>query len=53
MILEFKNYNKELDSEEKVVLLNPRKCKKWIFFETGWTISNNNIDVPILNQYGK
>ena len=42
---EFKNYNKELDSEEKVVLLNPANVKNGYFLNTGWT-TNDNIDVP-------
>ena len=41
----FKNYNKELDSEEKVVLLNPANVKNGYFLNTGWT-TNDNIDVP-------
>ena len=44
--LEFKKFNKEQDGEENVVLLNPRKSKDGYYVETGWAISNKNIDVP-------
>ena len=37
----FKNYNKELDSEEKVVLLNPANVKNGYFLNTGWTTNDN------------
>ena len=41
----FKNYNKELNSEEKIILLNPANVKNGYFLNTGWT-SNDNIEVP-------
>ncbi len=41
----FKKYNKELNSEEKIVLLNPANVKNGYFLNTGWT-TNDNIDVP-------
>jgi len=44
--LEFKKFKKVQDGEENVVLLNPRKNKNGYYVETGWAISNKNIDVP-------
>ena len=44
--LEFKKFKKKQGGEENVVLLNPRKSKDGYYVETGWAISNKNIDVP-------
>ena len=44
--LEFKKFKKTQDGEENVILLNPRKSKDGYYVETGWAISNKNIDVP-------
>jgi len=45
----FKKYNKELDSKEKIVLLNPANVENGYILNTGWATSNKNIDVPDLN----
>ncbi len=44
--LTFKNYNVELDSNEKVILLNPRKNENGYLIESGFVTNNKNIDVP-------
>mgnify|MGYP001213687147 CR=1 FL=1 len=44
--LEFKKYKKELNGEDNVILLNPKINKNGYYVETGWAISNKNIDVP-------
>ena len=44
--LTFKQYNTELDSNEKIVLLNPRKVENGYLIETGFVTNNKNIDVP-------
>ena len=36
--LSFKNYKKDLKSEENVVFLNPKKTEDGYFIETGWTL---------------
>ena len=38
----FKNYNKKLNSEEKVVFLNPKILKTGYYIETGWASNSNN-----------
>ena len=44
--LTFKQYNTKLDSNEKIVLLNPRKVENGYLIETGFVTNNKNIDVP-------
>ena len=44
--LTFKQYNTKLDSNEKIVLLNPRKVENGYIIETGFVTSNKNIDMP-------
>ncbi len=44
--LTFKNYNFELNGNEKIVLLNPRKIKNGYSIESGFVTNNKNIDVP-------
>ena len=44
--LTFKNYNVELDSNEKVILLNPRKNENGYLIESGFVTNNKNIDIP-------
>ena len=44
--LTFKQYNTKLDSNEKIVLLNPRKVENGYLVETGFVTNNKNIDVP-------
>ena len=42
----FKKYNKELNSEEKIILLNPSNINNGYVFNIGWASSNKNIDLP-------
>jgi YidC/Oxa1 family membrane protein insertase len=44
--LTFKQYNAELDSNENVVLLNPRNIEDGYFIESGFVTSDKNIDIP-------
>ena len=44
--LTFKKYNVELNGNEKVVLLNPRKVENGYFIESGFVTTNKNIDIP-------
>ena len=44
--LTFKKYNTELESNESVVLLNPRNIKDGYFVESGFVTSDKNIDIP-------
>ena len=44
--LTFKNYNTKLNSNEKIVLLSPRKVENGYLIESGFVTSNKNIDVP-------
>ena len=42
----FKNYNENLKSEEKVILLNPNDSKDGYYIETGWASTDKNIELP-------
>ena len=42
----FKKYTETLDTEDKVVLLNPKESENGYYIETGWAINNKDIDVP-------
>ena len=44
--LTFKEYNLELNGEEKVTLLSPRNVEDGYIIESGFVTSNKNIDVP-------
>ena len=44
--LTFKQYNTELNSNKKIVLLNPRKVENGYLIESGFVTNNKNIDVP-------
>ena len=44
--LTFKEYNVELNGEEKVTLLSPRNVDDGYLIESGFVTSNKNIDVP-------
>ena len=44
--LTFKNYNFELNGNEKIILLNPRKVENGYSIESGYVTNNKNIDVP-------
>ena len=51
--LSFKNYKKDLLSEENVVLLNPREIEDGYYIETGWASIGNEVEVPGADSYGK
>ena len=42
----FKKYDKELNGEEKIILLNPSNINNGYVFNTGWASSDKNIDLP-------
>ena len=44
--LTFKEYNLELNGNQKVTLLNPRNVDNGYIIESGFVTSNKNIDVP-------
>jgi len=44
--LTFKNYNVELEGDEKITLLGPRNIKEGYLIESGFVTSNKNIDIP-------
>ena len=44
--LTFKNYNVELEGDEKIILLGPRNIKEGYLIESGFVTSDKNIDIP-------
>ena len=44
--LTFKQYNKKLNGNEKVILLSPRNLEEGYLIESGFVTNNKNIDVP-------
>ncbi len=44
--LTFKDYNIELESDQKVTLLGPRNIEKGYLIESGFVTSDKNIDIP-------
>ena len=44
--LTFKNYNVELESDEKIILVGPRNIKESYLIESGFVTSDKNIDIP-------
>ena len=42
----FKKYKKKIDTEEKVILLNPKNTSLGYYVETGWVTNSKNIDLP-------
>ena len=48
--LSFKNYKKKLESDEKVVFLNPKETEDGYYIETGWTSLGNKIKVPTIES---
>ena len=44
--LTFKNYNTELKSNEKIILLAPRNIEDGYLIESGFVTSDKNIDIP-------
>jgi YidC/Oxa1 family membrane protein insertase len=51
--LTFKEYNVELNSDEKIILLNPRNVEDGYLIESGFVTTNKNIDVPNSNTVWK
>ena len=51
--MSFKNYKKDLKSEENVVLLNPKDIEDGYFIETGWASVGNEVQVPGADSSGK
>ena len=50
----FKNYNISLDSDEKVIFLNPKGASKGYYIETGWASnSNEKLKLPLDNTIWK
>ena len=48
--LTFKDYNIDLESNQKVVLLGPRNIEKGYLIESGFVTSDKNIDIPDSNS---
>ena len=44
--LTFKEYNVELNRNEKIILLNPRNVEDGYLVESGFVSTNKNIDIP-------
>ena len=44
--LTFKNYNTDLESNKKVILLGPRNIENGYLIESGFVTSDKNIDIP-------
>ena len=51
--LTFKEYNVELNSNEKIVLLSPRNVEDSYLIESGFVTTSKNIDVPDSNTVWK
>ena len=51
--LTFKKFKEKLESDEKVVLLNPKDASLGYYVESGWVTSNKNIDLPDNNSLWK
>ena len=50
----FKNYKETLDSENKVIFLNPKNSSKEYFIETGWASSGSEkVNLPLDNTEWK
>ncbi len=48
--LTFKNYNTELESNEKVTLLGPKNIEDGYLIESGFVTTDKNIDIPDSNS---
>ena len=44
--LTFKDYNNELESNEKIILLAPRNIEDGYLIESGFVTSDKNVDIP-------
>ena len=51
--LTFKKFKEKLESDEKVILLNPKDTSLGYYVESGWVTSNKNIDLPNNNSLWK
>ena len=51
--LTFKEYNVELNSNEKIILLSPRNVEDSYLIESGFVTTSKNIDVPDSNTVWK
>ena len=50
----FKNYNESLDSDKKVILLNPKNSPEGYYIETGWAAnSSEKLKLPLNNTIWK
>ena len=50
----FKNYKVSLDSDDKVIFLNPKSSSEGYYIETGWASnSNENLKLPLDNTIWK
>jgi len=50
----FKNYKKSLESDEKVIFLNPKNSEEGYYIETGWAFSGNEkLKLPLDNTVWK
>ena len=50
----FKNYKKSLESDEKVIFLNPKNSEEGYYIETGWASSGNEkLNLPLDNTIWK
>ena len=50
----FKNYKESLDSDEKVIFLNPKSSSEGYYIETGWASnSNDKLKLPLDNTIWK
>ena len=46
----FKNYKKDLNSDEKIIFLNPKSTKEGYYIETGWaSAANTKLKLPLDN----
>ena len=46
----FKNYNVSLNSQDKVIFLNPKNSEEGYYIGTGWTVADKeNLDLPLEN----
>ena len=44
--LTFKDYNTELESDEKIIILAPRNIADGYLLESGFVTSDQNVDIP-------
>tara|TARA_B100001996_G_scaffold169863_1_gene129503 strand:- start:3282 stop:4967 length:1686 start_codon:yes stop_codon:yes gene_type:complete len=50
----FKNYNENVNGEEKIVFLNPKNSPKEYFIETGWAVGGDEkVKLPLVSTIWK